>query len=310
MKKLLYSVIYFGFSNFLAFATNPWSFSSDLSYQSSWSGDWHSDDSNEGLDWWGDGHNNNISYHNDHFSFEANDEASQQGLMYLKSPENYGNGPSPRRRYWNISPNTEIHPSWTAVVKVSLNASLLTSSSNGFLEGGILIRNQWSGYPGTTGVYSNIHDKQSYWTGFGINQSGEKYLCAEMSGTSTSSDYFFSQPLTISEIYLKVVFDAELLTLSSYYTDDIQNPDSTWNNPFRTESLLSWNNYPGWTPSTNDDYLKSLMIGVGGGSEGTTVQSGNLLMTDFNFNMVPEPSALSLLVVGLGGLAMMRRRRS
>ena len=30
----------------------------------------------------------------------------------------------------------------------------------------------------------------------------------------------------------------------------------------------------------------------------------------FTFNAVPEPSALSLLAVGLGGLAMMRRRRS
>ena len=32
--------------------------------------------------------------------------------------------------------------------------------------------------------------------------------------------------------------------------------------------------------------------------------------TPFVFNAVPEPSALSLLAVGLGGLAMMRRRRS
>ena len=32
--------------------------------------------------------------------------------------------------------------------------------------------------------------------------------------------------------------------------------------------------------------------------------------TPFVFNAVPEPSALSLIAVGLGGLAMMRRRRS
>ena len=32
--------------------------------------------------------------------------------------------------------------------------------------------------------------------------------------------------------------------------------------------------------------------------------------TGFRVAMVPEPSALSLLAVGLGGLAMMRRRRS
>ena len=81
------------FSKFIVFATNPWSFSSDLSYESSWSGDWHSYDSNEGLDWWGDGHNNNINYYNDQFSFEANDEAAQQGLIYLKRPDGYGTSP-------------------------------------------------------------------------------------------------------------------------------------------------------------------------------------------------------------------------
>jgi len=296
------------FSKFIVFATNPWSFSSDLSYQSSWSGDWHSDDSNEGLDWWGDGHNNNINYYNDQFSFEANDEAAQQGLIYLKRPDGYGTSPQ-RGFYWNISPNTNIHPSWSVTVKVELNPNLLTSSSSGFLEGGILIRNQFSGYPGSTGYYSNIQDKQGYWTGFGINQNGEKYFCTEMSGTGTTSDYFSSQTLSASEIYLKVVFDAGLLTLSSYYTDNIQNPGSSWDNPFRTETLSSWNNYPGWTPSTNDDYLKALMIGVGGGSEGAIVQSGNLLMTNFNFNMVPEPSAISLLVFGGVVVALGRRKK-
>ena len=36
----------------------------------------------------------------------------------------------------------------------------------------------------------------------------------------------------------------------------------------------------------------------------------NIAIDTVRFNTVPEPSALSLLAVGLGGLAMMRRRRS
>ena len=36
----------------------------------------------------------------------------------------------------------------------------------------------------------------------------------------------------------------------------------------------------------------------------------NIVFDNVTFNTVPEPSALSLLAVGLGGLAMIRRRRS
>ena len=48
--------------------------------------------------------------------------------------------------------------------------------------------------------------------------------------------------------------------------------------------------------------INSFSLGTGGPGGGGVVQT--------SFDMVPEPSALSLLAVGLGGLAMMRRRRS
>jgi hypothetical protein len=47
---------------------------------------------------------------------------------------------------------------------------------------------------------------------------------------------------------------------------------------------------------------------IGGYSQDASISSG-LLNLD-NFVVIPEPSALSLLAVGLGGMAMMRRRRS
>ena len=65
---------------------------------------------------------------------------------------------------------------------------------------------------------------------------------------------------------------------------------STYNNTF--------NNLPGANFITFD------YRAVNQGSEARTYG------TPFVFNAVPEPSALSLLAVGLGGLAMMRRRRS
>ncbi|NDH68895.1 MAG: PEP-CTERM sorting domain-containing protein [Gammaproteobacteria bacterium] len=49
-------------------------------------------------------------------------------------------------------------------------------------------------------------------------------------------------------------------------------------------------------------------MAIGGYSWDSTIATGLLNMD--NFIVIPEPSALSLLTVGLSGLAMLRRRRS
>ena len=62
----------------------------------------------------------------------------------------------------------------------------------------------------------------------------------------------------------------------------------------------------GFDNINSDTYQQSNTASASGGSQPT---DGNM-KNGFRITMVPEPSALSLLAVGLGGLAMMRRRRS
>jgi hypothetical protein len=63
---------------------------------------------------------------------------------------------------------------------------------------------------------------------------------------------------------------------------------------------------PGYITSVSafSSPINSFSLGTGGGFAGV---GGGVVQT--SFDMVPEPSAVSLLAVGLGGLAMMRRRR-
>ncbi len=60
---------------------------------------------------------------------------------------------------------------------------------------------------------------------------------------------------------------------------------------------------PGYITSVSafSSPINTFSLGTGGPGGGGVVQT--------SFDMVPEPSAVSLLAVGLGGLAMMRRRR-
>jgi hypothetical protein len=56
-----------------------------------------------------------------------------------------------------------------------------------------------------------------------------------------------------------------------------------------------------WSMAGNEKF--QIYIGSLAGTPGSEVLFDN-------FQIIPEPSALSLLAIGLGGLAMMRRRRS
>jgi len=77
-----------------------------------------------------------------------------------------------------------------------------------------------------------------------------------------------------------------------------------------TGSVGSWKNYafnPVFTSADAGDTVQ--LIWKDTASAGTPLASG-LEVGAVVFNVVPEPSALSLLAVGLGGLAMMRRCRA
>ena len=77
-----------------------------------------------------------------------------------------------------------------------------------------------------------------------------------------------------------------------------------------TGSVGSWKNYafnPVFTSADTGDTVQLIWKDAAAASapRGSGLEVGAVV-----FNTVPEPSALSLLAVGLGGLAMMRRRRS
>jgi hypothetical protein len=59
---------------------------------------------------------------------------------------------------------------------------------------------------------------------------------------------------------------------------------------------------------TNWDPISDVYVFVGGDTYYSEAPQGSATLD--NFEIVPEPSALSLLAVGIGGLAMLRRRRS
>ena len=113
--------------------------------------------------------------------------------------------------------------------------------------------------------------------------------------TSTNGLYGGTQndvPTLFTEVVLKIEYDSLNQTLKSSYADAAA-PEVFYNN-------YTWNITPlsGW----NEFYIV-----LGGFSYGVDVNSGILTMD--NFNVIPEPSALSLLAVGLGGLALLRQGR-
>ena len=75
-----------------------------------------------------------------------------------------------------------------------------------------------------------------------------------------------------------------------------------------TGSVGVWTNEtinPTFLSSDAGDTVELRWRDTSSGSDARSLEVGAVV-----FNVVPEPSALSLLAVGLGGLAMMRRRRS
>ena len=81
----------------------------------------------------------------------------------------------------------------------------------------------------------------------------------------------------------------------------LSNKGATGMDAANIVTSAQWN----WENANITDSSK-LSVGFSALADGGVEKADNLKMT----NLVPEPSALSLCAVGLGGLAMLRRRRS
>jgi hypothetical protein len=317
-KRIILVCILFVLNTALkAHSTSPWIFNEDFSTVNIYGGlpQWDiSDDRMGALNWWPDT-DGNAQLNGSTLGFVAYNETDpsgvildQNGVIFLRGPTDYGNRNDASSSYhptWAMSNDTLLHPGWTATFKVNLNP-FISSTPGGIVEGGLLVSlgARWIIGDGTYPA-----PRQTFWAGFGINDNGRKYFCTEMTNTGTAEDYYNDVDVNASELFIKVQYDTSDFSLKSYYTTDLNNPGSSWDQPFRSASIdgfndiLSPRNFP-------DDFRKAVQIGVGGYSSGTTVSQGTVTIDDFNFNLVPEPSVLSLGIVGLAGLFILRRRRS
>jgi len=101
-----------------------------------------------------------------------------------------------------------------------------------------------------------------------------------------------SSPVDFGDVEIRVDYSASTQNLLSYF----KTSGSAGFTSMASQSTTSWTN------------LNGFVLVVGGYASSTTAEAGDLTIK--SIDIVPEPSALSLLAVGLGGLAMMRRRRS
>jgi len=78
-------------------------------------------------------------------------------------------------------------------------------------------------------------------------------------------------------------------------------------NALRIINIQNNNSYADWTLLSGNFVATANSTTI---QMGTYTSDNHHTVSNFSVTAVPEPSALSLLAVGLGGLAMMRRRRS
>jgi len=161
---------------------------------------------------------------------------------------------------------------------------------------------------------------------YALNSLGVFQLSVLFPGANNGTDVTFNQAhldFDLAGIYIQVVDGNFFFTHSSGNGQSLSG--NTWggsanfingNYLFTTQPLnnVTRMGFGGYVVEYNSLYqlvdISTASTGIEPGqpgySQGTTIYMGNYGNPTDN---VPEPSALSLLAVGLGGLAMMRRRR-
>lgn len=189
---------------------------------------------------------------------------------------NVPNGESHGLISWNQK--LPFNANWSAKVEASINPSFTPSSNNNYVEAVMSITqdpNNFSSY------FTQCLHKD---TTFSIIPNWK---------TNGGTNGEITIPTLSSSVVLKIDYNASAKTIYASYAD-INTPSVFTLN--KTLDVSAWS-------GSNDFYLA-----IGGYSWDSTIATGLLNMD--NFVVIPEPSALSLLAIGLSGMAMMRRRRS
>jgi len=171
-----------------------------------------------------------------------------------------------------------FNANWSATVQASINPSFATASTSKYVETVMTVAqdlNSFSNYFTQCLHRDTAFDIVPNWA------------------TNGGSNTEVMIPTSSSSVVLKMDFDSAAKTISASYAD-INTPNTFTLN--KTFDVSAWS-------GSGDFYMA-----IGGYSWDSTISTGLLNMD--NFIVIPEPSAVSLLAVGLGGLAMMRRRRS
>ena len=165
---------------------------------------------------------------------------------------------------------------WSVTIQASISPAFSTSGPNSWAEALLVVASQdFSSYFTNCLHRDDTFDIVPNW---GLNKGNNQEIIV---------------PVGLDTILLRMDYDKDSQSLTSSHASLLQP------NLFTQTKTLSTSNWQN---------LNQFVVAVGGYSKDTTITSGLLQLDDFS--IVPEPSALSLLAVGLGGLAMMRRRRS
>jgi hypothetical protein len=179
--------------------------------------------------------------------------------------------------YWNQSLPTNAN--WSVTVEASISPTFSTLGSANFVEAILTIA-------------SDVTNLNSYFTN--CLHRDDTFDIVPNWSTNNSPNQEILTTIGLSSVILKMDYNSSSKNITSSYADSAAPSNFTIT---KSLDVSNWLNMSG-----------GFKILIGGYSQDASISSG-LLNLD-NFVVIPEPSALSLLAVGLGGMAMMRRRRS
>ena len=208
------------------------------------------------------------------------------GLVKTSSAISFQNGGYTGELYGMVAwaQPLPLNASWTAQINAKINPSFNTGVTGGFGNGKYL-----------EAIFGLVSDLSSFTYQFGNILHRDNNTDISYS-VSTQGFWPYTQidtPTSMTDVILKFDYNPTTKTIASFYADS------------NTPSIFYGVSTLNVTPYTG---LSQMYITAGGFSYGVNVPSETMIMD--NFMVIPEPSVLSLCAVGLGGLAMMRRRRS